>query len=163
MNGRDNPLVMWDTSAHAQAGNLVNPQLRAWRVHHSERFACQSCHASHNAGGAVELLRASGENTCLPCHNGGSNLSPPAPNVFTEFAKQVQHPFSTPSGMHDPNEDVLLNQNRHATCADCHNSHSAQPVNSFPLPPSIRVSQNLVAGISGADGVYGVQARPQPV
>ncbi len=153
VNGRDNALVMWDTSAHAQAGNLVNPSAELGGYTTVRDFACQSCHASHNAGGAVELLRARGENTCLPCHNGGLNLSPPAPNVFAEFAKQVQHPFSTPSGMHDPNEDVLLNQNRHATCADCHNSHSAQAVNSFPLPPSIRLSQNLVAGISGADGV----------
>lgn len=153
VNGKNNSLATWTSSAHAQAGNLVNPSAALGGYSTVMDFACQSCHVSHDAGGPVELLRAGGENTCLPCHNGGQNLSPAAPNVFVEFAKPVQHPFSTPTGTHDPGESVLLNQNRHATCADCHNSHSAQPVSSFPLPPGIRVSQGIVAGISGADGI----------
>jgi predicted CXXCH cytochrome family protein len=157
VNGQDNPLATWTTSAHGQAGNVVNPNTGIGGYTTVKEFACQSCHVSHGAGGAVELLRASGENTCTACHSGGSNLSPPAPNVFAEFGKPVQHPFSTANGTHDPGEKVLLDQNRHATCADCHNSHSAQPVVSYPLPPSIRASQGLIAGISGGDGITVVQ------
>jgi predicted CXXCH cytochrome family protein len=153
VNGHDNPVAGWAASAHAQAGNLVNPSAGLGGYSTVAEFACQACHSAHNAGGAVELLRATGENDCIACHNGGSNLSPAAPNVFAEFGKQVQHPFTTSTGTHDPGEAVLLNQNRHATCADCHNSHAAQPVTSFPLPPTIRVSQNGVAGISGSDGM----------
>jgi hypothetical protein len=48
---------------------------------------------------------------------------------------------------------MLLNQNRHATCADCHNSHTANQVVTFPLPPAIRASQNLIPGISALDGI----------
>jgi predicted CXXCH cytochrome family protein len=152
VDGHDNPLNAWPTSAHAQAGNLVNPQAGIGGYTNVKDFACQSCHSSHDANGAVELLRQSNEQTCIVCHNGGQNLSPAAPNVFVEFGKQVQHPFTTGNGMHDPGEPVLLNQSRHATCADCHNAHSAQPVQSFPLPPNIRVSQGAIAGISGVDG-----------
>jgi predicted CXXCH cytochrome family protein len=153
VNGRDNALATWGASAHAQSGNLVNPSAGLGGYATVKDFACQSCHTQHNASGGQDLLRGKGENSCLPCHNGGLNLSPPAPNVFAEFGKPVQHPFTTSSGSHDPKEDVLLNQNRHATCADCHNAHSAQPVQSFPLPPGIRVSQAGIAGISAADGV----------
>jgi predicted CXXCH cytochrome family protein len=157
VNGKDNALNTWVTSAHAKAGNLVNPNAGLGGYSNVKDFACQSCHASHDAGGAMELLRASNENTCLPCHNGGSALSPAAPNIFAEFGKQVPHPFTTPTGSHDPGEAVLLNQNRHATCADCHNSHSSQPVMTFPMPPGIRVSQGLIAGISATDGVTTVK------
>ena len=116
-------------------------------------LACGSCHVTHGGGGAKGLLRGINETDCVVCHSGGLALSPPAPNIFAEFAKQGQHPFSTPTGSHDANEDVLLNQNRHATCADCHNPHPAQPVVSFPLPPAIRVSQAGIPGISATDGV----------
>jgi len=107
----------------------------------------------HNGAGASGLLRASNESDCFTCHNGGTNLSPAAPNVLAEFAKTAVHPFLSPSGSHDANENVLLNQNRHATCADCHNPHASGQVASFPLPPSVRASQNGAAGVSGLDGV----------
>jgi len=153
VNMHDNPLAMWAPSAHANAGNLVNPNAGLGGYSTVADFACSSCHAQHGGGGAAGLLRAANENDCLTCHNGGTSLSPVAPNVFAEFAKQGPHPFSTPTGAHEMNEDVLLNQNRHATCADCHNPHSANQVVTFPLAPAIRASQNGIAGISGSDGV----------
>ena len=50
------------------------------------------------------------------------------------------------------NEAVLLNQNLHVTCVDCHNPHSANRVAAFPAAPAIRPSQTMVAGISATDG-----------
>ncbi|HUM07166.1 MAG TPA: cytochrome c3 family protein [Terriglobales bacterium] len=153
VNGHDNPLTGWTNSVHAKAANLVNPAAALGGYTSVADFACNSCHASHDAGGAKGLLRASNETACVVCHSGGSNLSPAAPDVFAEYSKPVVHPFSSPTGLHDSNEDVLLNQNRHATCADCHNAHSANPVISFPLPPELRPSQNGIAGISASDGI----------
>jgi predicted CXXCH cytochrome family protein len=153
VNGHDNTLAAWVTSAHANAGNMVNPNAGLGGYSTVAEFACNSCHIPHGAGGAKGLLRASNETDCIACHNGGSSLSPVAPNVFAEFAKVGVHPFSTPTGSHDQNEDVLLNQSRHATCADCHNPHSANQVVTFPLPPSIRPSQNGILGISASDGI----------
>jgi predicted CXXCH cytochrome family protein len=153
VNGQDNAVALWTTSAHAVANNLVSPGANLGGYNTVAEYACTSCHVSHNAAGATSLLRASNETDCILCHSGGSNLSPPAPNVFLEFGKPDVHPFSTNTGIHDPGESVLLNQNRHATCADCHNAHAAMPVTSFPLPPSIRASQTNVKGISGMDGV----------
>jgi predicted CXXCH cytochrome family protein len=153
VNGHDNPLATWPAGIHATSGNMVNPVAGLGGYATVAEFACQSCHVSHNAGGSSGLLRASNETDCLACHNGGSNLSPAAPNIFVEFAKQGAHPFSTNTGTHDAGENVLLNQNRHATCADCHNSHTANQVASFPIPPAIRASQNGVNGISAADGI----------
>jgi predicted CXXCH cytochrome family protein len=153
VNMHDNPLAGWASSAHANAGNMVNPNAGLGGYTTVADFACISCHVPHSGGGAAGLLRAANESDCLICHNGGTSLSPAAPNVFAEFAKQGQHPFSSPTGSHDANEEVLLNQNRHATCADCHNPHSSNQVVTFPLPPAIRGSQNGIAGISASDGV----------
>jgi predicted CXXCH cytochrome family protein len=152
VNGHDNPLTAWTNSAHAQAANLVNPAAGLGGYSSVAEFACNSCHTPHDGIGAKELLRNTNETDCVVCHSGGSNVSPAAPNIFSEYSKPVAHPFSTPGGSHDPNEDVLLNQNRHATCADCHNAHSANPVANFPLPPDLRPSQNGIAGISASDG-----------
>ncbi len=113
--------------------------------------ACISCHTPHNALGPARLLHGPNEQDCAGCHSGGTNLTPAIPNVFAEFAK-TGHPFPAGQNTHDAAEDVLLNNNRHATCADCHNGHGSQQVATFPPPPAIRVSQNGVAGISASDG-----------
>ena len=152
VNGHDNPLAMWSVGIHATSGTLVNPAANLGGYASVTDFACQSCHVSHNAGG-TGLLRNSNEADCAVCHSGGVNLSPAAPNVFAEFAKQGAHPFTTNTGSHTPGESVLLNNNRHSTCADCHNSHAAGQTTSFALPPSVRPSQADVNGISAADGV----------
>src|SRR5205814_1348390 len=65
---------------------------------------------------------------------------------------KVGHPFPTSSNPHDAGEDTLLNNNRHATCVDCHNGHSAQAVEGSPAAPLIRVSQKNVTGINASDG-----------
>ena len=100
----------------------------------------------------MRLLRQPNEQDCIACHNGSSNLNPAIANVYAEFAK-VGHPFPSGNNLHDAAEGVLLNNNRHSTCADCHNGHSSNQVTLFPPPPAIRVSQNGVAGISATDGI----------
>jgi hypothetical protein len=153
VNGRDNPVAGWTASIHATSAAVVNPTANLGGYATVTDFACQSCHVSHNAGGAQGLLRLNNESDCAVCHSGGNSISPAPPNISVEFAKQVVHPFTTNLGVHDPGEPTLLNQNRHATCADCHDSHAADRVSAFPAPPNIRVSQQGVYGISAADGV----------
>jgi predicted CXXCH cytochrome family protein len=154
VNGQSNDLAGWTNSIHATAANKTNNQPTAYVGGYATVAlnACASCHQTHNAPGAGRLLRAKNETDCASCHGGGSNLSPTIPNVFAEFAK-IGHPFFTTGGSHDANEAVLLNQNRHATCADCHNPHSANQVTAFLPPPGIRASQNGVMGISATDGI----------
>jgi predicted CXXCH cytochrome family protein len=152
-----NPLAQWSTSVHATSPNTTANQPSVGGYNTVAQNACSQCHAEHNANGPARLLRGLNEQDCVTCHN-GSNVSPPAPNVFAEVAKAATmpgtaHPFPTASSTHDPTEPALLNQNRHATCMDCHNSHATKQVASFPLPPAIRLSQNLVTGISGSDGL----------
>ncbi len=79
--------------------------------------------------------------------------NPAAPNVFAEYTAKVGHPFTTGSSSHDAAETVLLNQNRHSTCVDCHDAHAAQRTANFSIPPLIRSSQTGIAGISANDGV----------
>jgi hypothetical protein len=64
----------------------------------------------------------------------------------------VGHPFPTSANPHDAAENTLLNNNRHATCVDCHNAHGSEQVGVFPLPPLIRVSQKDIAGVSATNG-----------
>jgi len=153
VNGHDNPLAGWSSGIHATSGTLVNPvaNLGANYANVAD-FACQSCHSEHNSAGAG-LVRGGNEAACMVCHSNAANTSPPAPNVFVEYSKQVVHPFTTIAGTHDAGENILLNQNRHATCADCHNPHTADRASTFSMPPLVRPSQRGVNGISGTDGV----------
>jgi predicted CXXCH cytochrome family protein len=158
VTGSDNELWQWAIGAHAIAPNTVRNVAAAPVGEYATvgQNACISCHQVHNAPAAAGLLRAPNELDCLLCHGGGSNISPAIPNVAAEFAK-TGHPFPTNNNQHTAGEGVLLNQNRHATCVDCHNPHSSIRVAAFTPPPAIRLSQNNVAGISASDGVSMVQ------
>ncbi|MGD0010418.1 MAG: cytochrome c3 family protein [Terriglobia bacterium] len=167
-----NPLAGWSTGIHATAANKVAPQISlatssgvASRATTSPTQAslgpyptvakngCSSCHAEHNAQGQNSLLRAVDDQTCLVCHNGSSNISPAISNVLAEMvAPKYGHAFSVGNTPHRANEAVLLNQNLHVTCVDCHNPHSTNRVAIFPAAPTIRPSQTMVTGISATDG-----------
>jgi len=152
MTGQTNPLAGWPTSVHGISASKTANQPPVGGYATVGQNSCSACHQSHNAPGAARLLRGANEQACIACHNGGANVSPAAPNVFAEFAK-IGHPFTTGSSVHDASESALLNQNRHSTCADCHNAHASNQVTTFPPPPNVRPSQNNVVGISGVDGV----------
>ncbi|MGA7858969.1 MAG: cytochrome c3 family protein [Terracidiphilus sp.] len=156
IGGKVNPLADWAISAHALSTGKIAPQALLGSYPTVAADACISCHAPHNAAGAGQLLRGQNEQDCIACHNGGTNISPMAlyANVFAEYAApKVGHPFPTSTNPHDTSENVLLNNNRHATCVDCHASHGSQPVGVFPPPPLLRISQKNIAGINASDGV----------
>ena len=154
MAGKVNPIADWATSAHALVQNKITPQTGLGSYTTVAQDACIGCHAPHNAQGPARLLRGPNEQDCIGCHNGGSNISPTPPSVFAEYvAPKVGHPFPTTTNPHDAGEKVLLNNNRHATCVDCHNGHGSAQVTMFPGPPLIRVSQRDVAGISATNGI----------
>ncbi|MFL6304511.1 MAG: cytochrome c3 family protein [Candidatus Sulfotelmatobacter sp.] len=162
VNGQNNPLSQWTGSIHAQAANKIANAPVLGSYPNVAQNACISCHMPHNSLAGPRLLRGpvptvtnmdSATQNCMTCHNGGSNISPAIPNVYAEFAK-ISHPYPAGTNTHDTNEAALLNNNRHATCVDCHSAHASQQVTSFtsPLAPAIRGSQNGVAGLSATDG-----------
>jgi hypothetical protein len=67
---------------------------------------------------------------------------------------------SDASNAHATNEPVVLDRNRHTTCADCHNSHAAQPTTAFSATPDLRPAQIGVAGVT-LDGVVVATATYQ--
>jgi predicted CXXCH cytochrome family protein len=155
ISGQFNPLTGWATSAHALSTAKISPQAQVGSYTTVAADACIGCHAPHNAGSTSRLLRGQNEQDCIACHN-GANISPMPnyANVFAEYATpKVGHPFPNAANPHDAAENTLLNNNRHATCVDCHSGHGSQAVSIFPPPPLIRVSQAQVAGISATDGV----------
>jgi hypothetical protein len=82
----------------------------------------------------------------------------PILNVFGEYdAPKKGHPYSNVSNLHTATEAAVLNQNRHATCVDCHNGHAAQATVAFGLPPAIRNSQIGVDGVSAVDGTTAIR------
>jgi predicted CXXCH cytochrome family protein len=152
--GKVNPLADWATSAHALVQNKLSPQANVGSYTTVAQDACISCHAPHNAQGPARLLRGQNEQDCIACHNGGSNITPAPLNVFAEYASpKVGHPFPSTTNGHDATESTLLNNNRHATCVDCHNGHASAQVGAFSTPPQVRVSQKDTAGISATDGI----------
>jgi len=162
VNGQSNPLAQWSGSIHATSGNAIANAPLMGSYSTVAQNACISCHMPHNSAAGPRLLRGpqpsipnmdAATQNCITCHNGGSNISPAIPNVYAEFSK-IAHPYPSGVNAHDPAETALLNNNRHATCVDCHSPHASLAVSSFtsPLPPAVRPSQNGSIGISATDG-----------
>jgi hypothetical protein len=163
VNNLPNPLALWSTSIHASVSNSTLPAANVGAYTTVAQNSCSSCHVDHNANGAVRLLRGPvpalatmdvTTQNCISCHNGNNNISPALPNVYAEFTKTTAHPFPAGVNTHDAAEGTLLNNNRHATCVDCHNPHASQQVGAaFNIPPQIRVSQTAVTGVLASDGI----------
>jgi hypothetical protein len=161
VNGQVNLLSGWTGSAHAVATNQVANTAHVGSYTTVAVNACTSCHMEHSASGPARLLRPAtpaapgidaATQDCITCHYGGSNISPAAPNVYAEFAK-ISHLLPAGSNAHDAAEPMVLNNNRHATCIDCHNPHASNPMTLYGAPPAIRPPQTGVSGVSALDGV----------
>ena len=129
MGGQVNPLADWATSAHALSPAKISPQALLGSYTTVAADACISCHAPHNASGSARLLRGQNEQDCIACHNGGRMFRRwrPMPTSLLEYATpKVGHPFPASTNPHDAAESTLLNNNRHATCVDCHSAHGSQ-------------------------------------
>jgi hypothetical protein len=164
VNGRDNVLTGWPGSAHSNSNVAVAPKAGLGGYTSVSEFACSACHVPHNGLGTA-LLRNNitrlttvlpnvdnTSQTCFTCHDGSDNLTQPIANLASVMSiGQKAHPFGDASNQHLTDEPVVLDRNRHATCADCHAPHSAQPTTSFPGTANIRPSQTAVPGVA-ADG-----------
>jgi len=152
VNGQSNFLAGWGLSVHASASNTTSNSPYVGGYSTIAQNGCNACHMPHNASGPARLLRGPNELDCAACHS-GTNTQPALLNVYSEFAKTGSHPPPVANNSHDRGEAGLLNNNRHATCVDCHNPHAAQPTTAFALPPGLRPSQNSTVGVSAADGI----------
>ena len=160
VQGQNNPLSSWPGSIHQSSVSKVSTAAHVGPYVTIAQNSCTSCHAEHSANGPARLLRQAtppapgvdaATQDCITCHNGGNYVSPAAPNVMAEFAK-IGHPLPSGNNNHDAAEPGVLVNNRHATCVDCHNAHGSNQVTTFGAPPTIRVSQSGVQGISALDG-----------
>ncbi len=155
-----NPFTAWRQSIHATDTRRLAKDAKAIGPYSTvNENACLSCHASHNAPGGPSLLSGplpkvpnmdAATQDCIGCHNGGTNLSPAISNIYAEYAK-TGHPLPAGSYQHSTNESVVLNNNRHATCVDCHDPHAALATSSF-ASTVIRGSENGTIGVNASDG-----------
>src|SRR5579864_8675122 len=136
VQGQINPLAGWTGSIHQTATNQVSPDAHVGSYPTVGVNACTSCHMSHDAVAPARLLRPAtpaapaddpATQDCMTCHNGGTYSSPAIPNVMAEVAK-TGHPLPSGNNFHDAAEAPLLNNNRHATCVDCHSAHASSQV-----------------------------------
>lgn len=135
----------WSQSAHRTSParwNGVPPN--PWPVSTYATVAengCGNCHQSHGAPGAQRLLGASSaEQNCLKCHSGHVARA----NIAGELSRISVHPVMTTGRSHDAAEPASVSANRHATCADCHDPHSASEVAAGGVPGALR-------GVRGID------------
>jgi hypothetical protein len=158
--GFNNSLTSWPNSAHALSTNAVAQKAQLGGYTTVREFACSNCHRSHNALGLGLLRRNPNQplniddtsQACFTCHDGSDNLAQPILNVVGAYNGQQGHPFADVNNEHEVYEPVVLDRNRHTTCADCHSAHAAQPTASFSPTPDLRPSQTGVSGVT-ADGV----------
>ncbi len=161
VQGQTNPLAGWTSSIHQSAANKVATNAHVGPYTTVAQNACTSCHMEHDANGPARLLRSaspaapgtdSATQSCMTCHNGGTYLSPVAPNIMAEVSK-TGHPLPSGNNAHDAAEPAVLMNNRHATCVDCHSAHGSNQVVTFGTPPTMRVSQSGTIGVSALDGI----------
>ena len=161
VQGQVNPLAGFVNSIHQTATNQVSPDAHVGPYGTVGVNACASCHMSHDSVAPARLLRPAAPaapafdpvtQSCMTCHGGGTYLSPAILNVMAEVAK-VSHPLPSGNNFHDAAETPLLNNNRHATCVDCHSAHASNPELQFSSPPAIRPPQSGATGISALDGI----------
>jgi hypothetical protein len=164
VQGQINPLAGFVNSIHQTATNQVSPDAHVGPYATVGVNACASCHMSHDSVAPARLLRPASPaapaydpvtQSCMTCHGGGTYLSPAIPNVMAEVAK-VSHPLPSGNNFHDAAETPLLNNNRHATCVDCHSAHASNPALQFSAPPAIRPPQSGATGISALDSITSV-------
>ena len=99
---------------------------------------CVSCHRTHSSAGPTLALRPSPESgLCFTCHDdkgSGSVFKTEAelsgiPANDAANGAWYSHPVTSTSGhTSDATNEFGGKSNRHATCSDCHNSHSATDV-----------------------------------
>jgi hypothetical protein len=161
MQGQVNPLAGWTNSSHQTATNQVATEAHVGNYGTVALNACTSCHMDHKSGSPARLLRPAtppapnmdaATQDCITCHNGGTLLSPAAPNIMAEYTK-TPHLLPAGNNGHDAAEPAVLINNRHATCVDCHDAHAASQEVTFTAPPAIRPPQAGVTGVSATDGV----------
>lgn len=171
VQGQQNLLSGWGGSIHAMASNQVALAANVGPYSTVAQNACASCHTEHNADGTrlVRLATPATPNVdpstqdCITCHTGGTNVSPAMLNVYAEFTGKTGHLLPAGTNQHDAAEmaatatTVVLNNNRHATCVDCHNPHAANPTTTYTAPPGVRPPQAMVTGVSGVDGTTAMQ------
>jgi predicted CXXCH cytochrome family protein len=158
VNGHTNTLTAWPNSAHAKSTVAITAKAAMGGYSNVGEFACSICHASHDALGAALIRKnptrpANVDDTsqaCFRCHNGSDSLAQPIANVLADITSpgQYAHPFGDGNNTHTLDEPVILDRNRHATCADCHSAHAAQPTTAFLGTSDIRPSQTGVSGVA---------------
>jgi predicted CXXCH cytochrome family protein len=157
VGSRNNTLERWTGSIHASSTVQVQPKAGLGYYSNVAEFACASCHAQHNATGPGLIRNNTNRpintddtsQTCFTCHDGSDNLAQPIRNILAEFQK-TGHPFADSSNIHTTSEPVVLNNNRHTTCEDCHRAHAASPTTSFTTTGELRPSQTDVSGVTMA-------------
>ena len=161
VQGQTNLLAGWSSSIHQSAANKVATNAHVGPYATVAQNGCASCHSDHNANGPARLLRQAtppapgvdpSTQACMTCHNGGTYLSPAAPNIMAEVNK-TGHPLPSGNNAHDAAERAVLMNNRHATCVDCHSAHGSNQVTTFGPPPALRGSQSGAIGVSALDGI----------
>jgi predicted CXXCH cytochrome family protein len=111
-------------------------------------FACDSCHANHQAGSTQHLLKSSlPEQDCLACHGGTTAKK----NVAADFQKMSLHPITLNRQAHLAVEDPMNPQTRHVVCADCHDGHATTMAKA--TAPNASGALANVTGVTGAGGI----------
>ncbi|UCF64803.1 MAG: hypothetical protein JSW33_02915 [bacterium] len=136
----------WDLSSHKLSmanwnGTEPNPWFHTNYITVAEN-ACENCHNPHTAEGHSRLMNYISEETnCLVCHNG--NVA--SDNLETQFSKTYRHNVYGYTGIHDPEEDHVV-QVQHVECEDCHNPHASRQAS--VSPPN---ANGFIEGVKGVN------------
>jgi predicted CXXCH cytochrome family protein len=147
----------WPSSAHALSSVQVPQVMLSKAIAKTgvrpkattvAAFACDNCHANHQAGSTQHLLKSvQPEQDCLVCHSGNTAKK----NIAADFNKLSVHPITLNRNAHSSVEDPINPRTRHVVCADCHDGHAATTVKA--TAPTASGALANVTGMTSAGGV----------
>jgi predicted CXXCH cytochrome family protein len=148
---------LWPNSAHAISPVPVPQAILSKTIARTgvrpkattvSAFACDNCHANHQAGSTQHLLKSAlPEQDCLVCHSGTTAKK----NITADFQKLSIHPITLNRQAHSSVEDPVNPRIRHVVCADCHDGHAATTAKA--TAPNASGALENVAGVTGAGGI----------
>lgn len=117
--------------------------------HFDKGYSCRKCHEPH--GSPYPRLVTMQEDSltqkgmCFSCHD--EKMTDGADNIWEDFQKMYKHPLTAGVHTDGKNYKTIPANQRHASCMDCHDPHTATKRQAIQGSPEGAGTQDNVSGV----------------